>query len=51
MLIKKESPNEGTETLTIFVSPVNSYFVIKKESPNEGTETVERIIPFVMHES
>ena len=37
-IIKKESPNEGTETYTtvlrILLSPL-----IKKESPNEGTET------------
>ena len=38
--IKKESPNEGTETIwmpwlnRLWLSP------IKKESPNEGTETV-----------
>ena len=36
--IKKESPNEGTETfpktLVTFILPH-----IKKESPNEGTET------------
>ena len=38
-LIKKESPNEGTETRT--VSPIIDFFTreIKKESPNEGTET------------
>ena len=37
-IIKKESPNEGTET----VQDLNvSFFLpsIKKESPNEGTET------------
>ena len=38
-LIKKESPNEGTETdasrlMTRLISAM-----IKKESPNEGTET------------
>ena len=39
LIIKKESPNEGTET--IFVYPFVPFFltVIKKESPNEGTET------------
>ena len=37
--IKKESPNEGTETTPY--SCIHDYFklVIKKESPNEGTET------------
>ena len=36
--IKKESPNEGTETdfsgCSVLLAPI-----IKKESPNEGTET------------
>ena len=36
--IKKESPNEGTETVYLFHSLVLST-LIKKESPNEGTET------------
>ena len=38
-VIKKESPNEGTETflytIIFFLLP------IKKESPNEGTETIK----------
>ena len=38
--IKKESPNEGTETLLVDKSDIVSYLHIKKESPNEGTETV-----------
>ena len=39
LLIKKESPNEGTETTSSapYKYPKASY--IKKESPNEGTET------------
>ena len=36
--IKKESPNEGTETRPC-THKVNRYMPIKKESPNEGTET------------
>ena len=36
--IKKESPNEGTETKRIKCICV-SVQAIKKESPNEGTET------------
>ena len=40
-VIKKESPNEGTETkVTDSVTPFSSV-TIKKESPNEGTETVD----------
>ena len=41
--IKKESPNEGTETRIsgLYLSPVLDN--IKKESPNEGTETIEII--------
>ena len=37
--IKKESPNEGTETLFVKRSIINTKHSIKKESPNEGTET------------
>ena len=40
--IKKESPNEGTET-SVTVNLKFSRMVIKKESPNEGTETIKRI--------
>ena len=36
--IKKESPNEGTET-GVTTNTCISTQVIKKESPNEGTET------------
>ena len=37
--IKKESPNEGTET-AFSRSPMRAIVgIIKKESPNEGTET------------
>ena len=36
--IKKESPNEGTETSSAV--PLLLLLVIKKESPNEGTETI-----------
>ena len=42
-IIKKESPNEGTETIETFIS-LKSSIVIKKESPNEGTETIETFI-------
>ena len=38
--IKKESPNEGTETRFRRDSRTGQPF-IKKESPNEGTETHE----------
>ena len=39
--IKKESPNEGTETNII--SYLHFHLLnIKKESPNEGTETTHR---------
>ena len=38
-IIKKESPNEGTETRIISVSFDDVFQHIKKESPNEGTET------------
>ena len=39
-MIKKESPNEGTETpLKFCIVPDDLY--IKKESPNEGTETAK----------
>ena len=41
--IKKESPNEGTETIDLFDAYVDVSLHIKKESPNEGTETVSRI--------
>lgn len=37
--IKKESPNEGTETRIISVSFDDVFQHIKKESPNKGTET------------
>ena len=37
--IKKESPNEGTET-RVLVYQLWLVIAIKKESPNEGTETV-----------
>ena len=38
--IKKESPNEGTETPPTRRSLIGFVFgAIKKESPNEGTET------------
>ena len=36
--IKKESPNEGTETYQTVLHN-NDHPRIKKESPNEGTET------------
>ena len=36
--IKKESPNEGTETFDELSKDVKEK-LIKKESPNEGTET------------
>ena len=39
--IKKESPNEGTETgADALIPSLSVTFMIKKESPNEGTETV-----------
>ena len=41
-IIKKESPNEGTETRLFRLYCISSY-PIKKESPNEGTETYEPI--------
>ena len=37
--IKKESPNEGTET-RLHKIVRNQLGNIKKESPNEGTETI-----------
>ena len=37
--IKKESPNEGTETAYCFTYSAGVLNPIKKESPNEGTET------------
>ena len=39
--IKKESPNEGTETLFTLTRYFPPKYEIKKESPNEGTETDE----------
>ena len=39
ILIKKESPNEGTETNPETANNGGGYDQIKKESPNEGTET------------
>ena len=49
--IKKESPNEGTETNKPRYQLTNYAADIKKESPNEGTETffmtAGLIIPFV----
>ena len=40
--IKKESPNEGTETVDSgFVKTYLRQMKIKKESPNEGTETYQ----------
>ena len=37
--IKKESPNEGTETYIALQGSMTEEGGIKKESPNEGTET------------
>ena len=37
VIIKKESPNEGTE-IGNFHSSSPPFSIIKKESPNEGTE-------------
>ena len=37
--IKKESPNEGTETICGDIPQICIWCFIKKESPNEGTET------------
>ena len=44
--IKKESPNEGTETLSSTVTLMPYLASIKKESPNEGTETdiIQRLV-------
>ena len=39
LYIKKESPNEGTETCPFSPARQASASPIKKESPNEGTET------------
>ena len=39
--IKKESPNEGTETSNNNLLFTGGSTEIKKESPNEGTETPE----------
>ena len=36
--IKKESPNEGTETIAEMISFLLYCAFIKKESPNEGAE-------------
>ena len=46
--IKKESPNEGTETFVNFLVIRTKFDVIKKESPNEGTETksFRKLVPF-----
>ena len=38
-MIKKESPNEGTETPRNPAAVGHTHRRIKKESPNEGTET------------
>ena len=39
--IKKESPNEGTETFSPYKNVCQcALLMIKKESPNEGTETL-----------
>ena len=38
-VIKKESPNEGTETSPYETIMLKTTGLIKKESPNEGTET------------
>ena len=38
--IKKESPNEGTETRRSMHQVFSCFIHIKKESPNEGTETI-----------
>ena len=38
--IKKESPNEGTETAFYKTETYEYVLPIKKESPNEGTETI-----------
>ena len=43
-VIKKESPNEGTETRCHdFINSTTQFRIIKKESPNEGTETSNKI--------
>ena len=39
--IKKESPNEGTETVRLTFPNIKGKLLIKKESPNEGTETFQ----------
>ena len=39
--IKKESPNEGTETKIKHNLNNSEQYSIKKESPNEGTETLD----------
>ena len=54
--IKKESPNEGTETTRMILTYHVLAQIIKKESPNEGTETphdLYRIVrdPFIKKES
>ena len=41
--IKKESPNEGTETRSYKKYMCCMPVYIKKESPNEGTETVRTL--------
>ena len=45
--IKKESPNEGTETRRLSPPCSVSTGSIKKESPNEGTETLQPAIIIV----
>ena len=42
LLIKKESPNEGTETPPLIFRFNRDRLIIKKESPNEGTETSQK---------
>ena len=45
-VIKKESPNEGTETQCFNYLKQRGYIQIKKESPNEGTETTGITSPY-----
>ena len=49
MKIKKESPNEGTETRLYRIVIRNHIFFIKKESPNEGTETFHTYSILIYH--
>ncbi len=44
--IKKESPNEGTETPSCEVGKTMFFLGIKKESPNKGTETRHLLAPY-----